>query len=318
MKIIVVLPALNEEKTINDVISRIPGFCDVFVVDDGSTDRTYSYIRRAGIERNKKGDGKVYVLRHLSPKGVGVCFKEGVDNALSLGADIIVSIDADGQMYPELINELINPIINKECDVVITNRFGLSNLKPEKMPFIKIIGNKIFSKLVSFLTGQNFSDTQCGFRAYNRQAAASLNLKGKFTYTQEVLLELCSKGFNILEKPIYVRSQRKYGKSKVLRSITKYIINVLKIIFNTLRSTRPSLFFGIPIVFFGLVGVTSGGFVVVNKYFFDGAIRDYPFLIVLCALFIIISVCFLILLFIILFIKDIKVVDEEILRRLKV
>jgi hypothetical protein len=111
------------------------------------------------------------------------------------------------------------------------------------MPWIKKFGNKRFTKIVNRLTRGNFSDTQCGFRAYSREAALRLTLFGRYTYTQEVFLDLASKGMKIVEIPCKVRGERR-GKSRLINSVTSYSYESLMIILRAYRDTQPLRFFG--------------------------------------------------------------------------
>ena len=95
------------------------------------------------------------------------------------------------------IPELIIPILNHEADVVIGSRFQKES--PKNIPKIKLVGNKIFSKLVSWLVGQKFTDTQTGFRAYSKDALLNISVVNDFTYTQEALIDLKFKNLRILE-----------------------------------------------------------------------------------------------------------------------
>lgn len=239
MKLLIILPAYNEESTIIEVLKKIPlsirgvDIIETAVVDDGSTDRT---AERVKIETNAA------VISHGQNKGVGAAFHTGVDYALENKADILVNIDADGQFEPTDISKLIEPILEKKADFVTASRFVEPQFIPQ-MPKIKLWGNKRVAGLISWLTKKKFFDVSCGFRAYNREALLNLNLFGKFTYTQEVFLDLNFKGLRIKEVPIQVKyfPQR---KSKVCPSIFNYTINILKIIFKTIRDYYPLKFFG--------------------------------------------------------------------------
>ena len=133
MKLVVQLPALNEEQTVAEVIRRIPrkipGVDEiiVIVVDDGSTDRTGDLARKEG----------AILVRHDQPRGVGAAFRSGVQKAAELGADIIVTIDADGQFDPEDIPRLTDPLVQGEVDFVTASRFLEKEFIPD-MPAIKI------------------------------------------------------------------------------------------------------------------------------------------------------------------------------------
>ena len=249
-KVVVIIPAFNEQDSIGSVIENIPRDCattvEVLVIDDGSTDNTVKIANDCRADK---------IISHKYNKGLGKAFKKGIEEALELEGDIIVNIDADGQFNPADIPKLILPIINKDAEMTTCTRFAVKNSVP-KMPLIKNIGNRIFTKLVSILTGQNFTDTQCGFRAYSREAALRLNLSGKFTYTQEVLLDLSKKNLAIIEVPCKVRGQREFGKSKMVSNPIYYAINSLLIITRVIRDQYPFRFFG----FFGFVFSSIGTF----------------------------------------------------------
>jgi len=252
MKLIVMIPAYNEEATIASVIKKIPrelkniSEVKILVTDDGSTDKTISVSKKAGADH--------IVAAHRN-QGLGKNFKKGLEACLKLKADIIVNIDADGQFNPLDITKLIKPILSGKADMVTASRF--SNSKYAKsVPFMKRIGNWGFSKLVSFVTGERFSDTQCGYRAYTREAALRLNLFGRFTYTQEVFIDLVSKGMTIKAVPLPVKYFAK-RKSAISGKLIAYGFKSLGIIANASRDTRPMDFFGRPgftILALGLLG----------------------------------------------------------------
>ena len=247
MKLVVLIPAYNEEnnieKTILDIPRKIPGIdiVEVLVVNDGSADRTIDFAFNAGADR---------IISHKTNMGVGAAFMTGIRNAISMNADIVVTVDADCQSNSKEIPELISPILNNQFDVIIGTRF-LKNI-PKGFPKIKLIGNKIFTNLVSLVAGQKFSDAQTGFRAYSKDSIASISVVNDFTYTQEVLLDLKFKGFRIGDIPITVKYYRK--DSKVVKSIFKYTYKSLSIIIRSLIYHRPMLAFGL----FGAI-LTGGG-----------------------------------------------------------
>lgn len=259
LKLSITIPAYNEEDNIGDVIRDIPekingiDQIEVIVIDDGSIDKTTEKAREAGAE--------VVVSHHVN-RGVGVAFSTGIDEALRRGADIIVNIDADGQFNPADITVLIEPILKSEADFVTASRFLDEDLKPD-MPFIKKIGNQIFTGLVNQLTGEKFTDTQCGFRAFSRKAALKLNLFGKFTYTQEVFLDLINKNIKIKEIAVRVK-YKKDRVSRVVKNPFYYGINVLIIITRTIRDFRPLTFFGSLGLLIFLSGFISGSWLFIR------------------------------------------------------
>lgn len=252
LRLIVVVPALNEEKTIERVVRAVPrsisgiGEVDILVVDDGSTDRTAELARMAGAE----------VIHHPTPRGVGAAFQTALAEAIDHGADLIVNIDADGQFDPEDIAKLVAPIVAGNADFVTASRFVDPKLLPD-MPAVKRWGNRMMSRLISGLVGQRFYDVSCGMRCYSRRAALSMNLLGRFTYTQEVFLNLAYKQFRIVEVPIRVRGVREFGKSRVAGNLFRYANRTSRIIFRFYRDYYPIRFFG----FFGVVLMAaSAGF----------------------------------------------------------
>lgn len=254
-KVIVMIPAFNEEKTIGKVVKEIPreiknvSEVKVLVMDDCSSDET----ARAAVEA-----GADYVFRHKKNRGLGENFKKGIEKALALGADVIVNIDADGQFNPKEIPRLIDPIITNGSDMVTGSRF-LPESVVTGMPASKKFGNKKFSKLISKITGQKFTDTQCGFRAYSREAALRLTLQGKFTYTQEVFIDLAEKGIKIREVPITVKYFEKRN-SLISGNLKRYGFKSLGIIAKATRDTQPLTFFGLPALVIFALGFIGGGF----------------------------------------------------------
>ncbi len=231
------IPALNEERTIGHLIRLIPRDCaeevKVLVIDDGSTDRTKEISELAGADK---------IISHKANLGLGTTFKDGIDEALRMGADIIVNIDADGQFNPKDIPKLIQPIIDNKADMATCSRFKDPKLIP-KMPKIKIIGNKFFAKVLNMFLNRKYYDTQCGFRAYSREAALHLVLFGRFTYTQEVFIDLVKKKFRIIEIPCRVIGERQ-GKSRVVKNVLSYGLKVSLIIIRSTRDYEPLKFFG--------------------------------------------------------------------------
>jgi glycosyltransferase involved in cell wall biosynthesis len=253
--LIVQIPAYNEEKTIAKVVSNIPRKIEgidevkVLVTDDGSTDKTIEEAKKAGTD---------YILPHKHNQGLGRNFKHAIDKCLELGADIIVNIDGDGQFNSKDIPKLIKPLLDGEADVVTCSRF----LKPEltkDMPILKKWGNKRYTSLIRRITGESFTDTQCGYRAYSREAALRLSLHGKFTYTQESFIDLVSKGMRIKEIPLEV-VYNKERKSIISGNLTNYGFKTLGIIARATRDTQPLTFFGVPSMILFILGLIGASF----------------------------------------------------------
>jgi glycosyltransferase involved in cell wall biosynthesis len=257
MKLIVTIPALNEEKTIGDVVRavprNIPGIAEVEVIvcNDGSTDATPQLAEEAG----------AIVIDISGRPGLGTVFRTGFERAMRRGADIIVNIDGDGQFNPADIAKLIQPILDDQADFVTCSRFKDPALWPT-MPPVKFWGNKIVTRLINWVCGgTDFADVSCGFRAFNREAAYRMTLFGRYTYTQECFIDLFSKGVRIVEVPLAVRGVREHGKSRVASSILKYATNSLPIILRAMRDIQPLKFFGGIAGILLVLGILVGGFV---------------------------------------------------------
>jgi glycosyltransferase involved in cell wall biosynthesis len=259
LHLVVSIPALNEERTIGKVITGIPrdlpgvATVEVVVVDDGSSDQTGSIARRCG----------AHVIRHDFSGGVGAAFARGLGFAIDRGADLIATIDADGQFNPADVAALVAPVVSGEADLVTASRFLDPALEPE-MPWTKKWGNRQVSHLISRLTGHRYHDVSCGMRCYGRRAMFSLNLLGTYTHVHEVFLNLSFKGMNIVELPVRVRGEREHGESRVATNIPRYAFNILRIIVRAYRDYKPLRFFGAAALALAVLGSLFGGFLLVH------------------------------------------------------
>jgi len=240
MRLIVNLPAFNEEEKIASTIKRVPrqieGIDEVFVqvIDDGSKDRTIEVSKEAGAD---------FVYSNGINRGIGKTFRHAVERALENGADVLVNIDADGQFDPEDIKKLIVPVLHHEADMVSADRFD--HLQAKNIPFVKEKLNRFAANLIGRFMGVNIKDLTCGFRAYNRETLLRLNLPGDFTYTQEVIIDALGKGLKIVWMPVEV-TYFEGRKSRVVKTISNYVNQSLRIIIRAIRDVRPMKFFGVP------------------------------------------------------------------------
>ncbi|MEM4336805.1 MAG: glycosyltransferase family 2 protein [Candidatus Woesearchaeota archaeon] len=220
MKTYIVIAAYNEEKSIAKVIDDLKnhGYKNIIVVDDGSSDKTYEIAKKKN----------VYVLKHIINRGQGAALKTGIDFALSKGADIIVTFDADGQHLAEDIENVIKPIANKEVDVVLGSRF-LN--KKVKVPFLKMLilkGGVIFTWVFS---GIKLTDTHNGFRAFSRDAAKKIKItQDKMEHASEIIDEIAKKKIKFKEVPVKI-IYSEYSKAK-----GQSIFNSIKIAFKLIMS----------------------------------------------------------------------------------
>lgn len=203
-KTYIVIPAFNEERVICDVIEEIKkaGYGNIIVVDDGSADNTF--------QKADEIEG-VIALRHKLNRGKGAATKTGIEAAKLLGADIIVTMDGDGQHDPADIHNLTDPIVKNHCDVVLGSRLH----NPDGMPWYKIWQNRIGNVITWYLFGLWVTDSQSGFRAYSRHAAEVINTRGdRYEYDSEVIREIYTYRLKYLEVPIKVR-YTEYSMGKV-------------------------------------------------------------------------------------------------------
>lgn len=256
-RLVVIVPALDEERTVGDVVRNVPrdlpgiGRVDVLVVDDGSSDHTAEVARQAGAQ----------VVCHENRRGVGAAFATGIEAALRRGADYLVNIDADGQFDPADIPKLLAPLLRDKADFVTCTRFAVSDYEPE-MPRLKRWGNRMMCRIINWIIwNADFTDVSCGFRAYTREAALHLNLFGQFTYTQETFINLAAKGVRMAEVPLRVRGEREHGTSRMASSLWRYAVNSLLIILRSMRDVRPLKFFGLIAAVLMMLGLVVGLFV---------------------------------------------------------
>ncbi|MDR3558941.1 MAG: glycosyltransferase family 2 protein [Candidatus Pacebacteria bacterium] len=260
MKLIVNIPAYNEEKKISETIQRIKkSFGAAFyvsgagkiitekliqLVDDGSSDKTVEKAREAGVD---------IVISYKPNRRLAYAFKRAAESALENSADLFVNIDADGQFDPEDIPKLLSPILAGKSDMVIANRFGDEESK--NIPWIKDFLNRFASSITGFFLGYHISDLTCGFRAHSREALLRLNLTNvHFTYTQETIIDAIGKNLKlewVPVKTIYFSDR----KSKIVRSVRGFVSNSAKVMLKAIRDVRPMKFFGWPGLFFMAVGI---------------------------------------------------------------
>lgn len=257
-KLLIYMPAFNEEKTISNVINSLKQKdfnyfeqIEILVVNDGSTDKT--------VEEAKKNGATV--ISHIKNKGVGEAFQTAIKYAIKTNADILVSMDADGQFDVDEINLLIEPIKNEKADFCLGIRFY--DGKPEKMSSIKFWGNKQVNKIVSFVSNTKIHDASCGFRAYSKDTLLSLNLDGSFTYTHETILDLLNKGYKVEQIPIKV-TYFEDRVSRVANNLITYASKTSIIIFKSLKDYKPLQFFLTIAFFIFIISIFFSGWALIH------------------------------------------------------
>ena len=190
-KSIAVIPCFNEENFIGDIVTRARIYVDkVIVIDDGSTDNTSEVAKAAGAE----------VIRHERRRGAGAATKSGFEAAKTNNADILVTLDGDGQHDPDEIPQVLAPILSCKADLVIGSRFLLQNIK--KVPKYRKFGIDIITWLYNLGSKKKVSDSQSCFRAYSRKSLEAVSItENGFSFSVEVLIQARKKGFVITEVP---------------------------------------------------------------------------------------------------------------------
>jgi len=308
VKLVVTIPAYNEERSIADVITEIPRqvegieAVEVLVIDDGSTDDTLSQAREAGADN---------ILSHKKNEGLGITFKDGLEAALEMGADIIVNIDGDGQYNAREIPALAKPLVEDKADIVLGWR-DIDRL--DFMPRGKRIGNKVATWLTNKISGMVIKDAQSGFRAFSREAALRMNLSGKYTYVQETIIEAKYKGLKIEQIPIEFRPRQ--GESRLIPSLTTYARRAGAIILGTYWGYHPLKilsFIGILLILFGIIL----GAIVLTRFVQTGTVSPHLPTAIAAPLLIITGLQAIILGLFADAIKSQRLFQEEILYRLK-
>lgn len=217
IKLCVILPAYNEGEVIADVLDGVKREVQkienikvkLVVIDDGSTDKTALIAEKKGAE----------VLKHIINRGLGGALKTGLEYAKLKNQDMVVTMDSDGQHNPGDIKKLINPIINKKADVVIGIR------QKKLMPWDRKIITWFSSWLTFFFFKIYFSDTQSGFRVFNKKAIQNIKLKTQqMEVSSEFFAEIKKHRLRLKELPIKV-IYTQYSRAKGQKNLNAF--NVL-------------------------------------------------------------------------------------------
>jgi len=253
LKLVIQIPAWEEEKQIAKAVRDLPkavaGFdsVEVLVIDDGSRDGTSRAARDAGAD---------HVLRLPVHQGLAAAWRSGLDAALRLGADVIVSTDADGQYAAKDVALLVAPILAGDAEIVVGDRDVAT--KPD-FSAGKRLAQRVGSWVVRRASGTEVPDATSGFRAMSRDAALKLNVFSRMTYTIETLIQAGNK--DMAEAAVRVGTNPPVRPSRLFRSAFRYVLVQGA---NILRMT--ALYKPLP-VFFGFAGLLAlSGFVLVGRY----------------------------------------------------
>tara|TARA_Y100000748_G_scaffold266388_1_gene236762 strand:- start:679 stop:1563 length:885 start_codon:yes stop_codon:yes gene_type:complete len=240
LKIIVGIPAFNEEKNIASIITKLSTIADtILVCDDGSTDLTATIAKKIG----------AVVIKHEKNLGYGAAIRSLFLKAKDLDGDVLVTFDADGQHRIDDIKNVIKPIVNQEADLVIGSRFLDESEK--EVPQYRKVGIKVITKITNASIKKQLTDSQSGFRAYSRKIISELNpSETGMGVSTEILIKASSKNFRIVEVPIKIIYEGNTSTHNPITHGSSVIISTIK--YTSLQ--RPLTFYGIPSVIFLIIG----------------------------------------------------------------
>jgi glycosyltransferase involved in cell wall biosynthesis len=310
VKLIVQIPALNEEANIAEVIQHVPrqiagiDVVEVLVIDDGSTDQTVAVAKAAGAD---------HIISHTARRGLAYAYQTGIDNCLRLGADIIVNTDADHQYPGDEIPRLVAPILARTADMVVGDRQvqQLEHFSPLKK-FLQYVG----SGVVRWASGTDVPDTVSGFRALSREAALRTFVTSDFSYTIEVLIQAGKRKLAIQHVPI--RTNIVTRESRLFTNNWNFIKRQAATIARTYATYEPLKSFSylaLPFLLIGVILLGRAAYVYIGRYFGVLATNDQALTVGSTAL----ILGFIIFLFGVIAdrIGGVRRVEEEILYRLR-
>ena len=241
MKVIIGIPAFNEEKNIAVLIIQLKKITDkIIVCNDGSTDLTSKIAEELGAT----------VVNHEKNLGYGAAIRSIFLKSKNLDGDILVTFDADGQHRIEDVNRVIDPIINGESDLVIGSRFLDENEK--EVPKYRKVGINVLTKITNATIKKQLTDSQSGFRAYSKKVLNELNpAELGMGISTEILIKASTKNFRISEVPIKIIYD---GDTSTHNPIS----HGSSVLFSTIKYTsieHPLKFYGIPSMIFFAIGV---------------------------------------------------------------
>jgi len=242
-KVIVVLPAYNAERTLEQTVKDIPRdwVDEIILVDDASQDETWCVAQRLGVA----------TVRHPENRGYGGNQKTCYAEALKRGADIVVMVHPDYQYDPALVPQLIQPLLRNESDAVFGSRMLGGQFIEGGMPLWKFYGNVMLTALENMVLHVFFSEYHSGFRAYSKRYLQSVNLLANsddFVFDTEIIVQGIAQGLHIREVPITTRYFDSASQISFLKSV-RYALSIVGVLMRFLlhrRGLRSSRLFESP------------------------------------------------------------------------
>jgi glycosyltransferase involved in cell wall biosynthesis len=240
-KIAIGLPAFNEEKNIASIIAQLKKKYKLIIVcDDGSSDLTASISQEMG----------AVVVKHEKNLGYGGAIKSLFLKAQELDCDILITFDSDGQHKISDIEKIIKPIQNNEANIVIGSRF-LGNVEGT-LPTYRKLGIKAITNLVNSNTGNKITDSQSGFRGYDKKSLEKINPSDSgMGISTEILIKANTQELKIAEVPITILYEEEISSQQTLSHGTSVIFSTMKFI----SIEHPLKFYGIPGIIFLAIGL---------------------------------------------------------------
>jgi len=247
LKVIIGIPAFNEEKNIGAIVTKLKKKYDyVLVCDDGSSDTTQIIASSLG----------AIVVKHPTNLGYGAAIKTIFSEAKKIDGDILVTFDADGQHQISEIDSVLKPIIENKAEIVIGSRF-LGETKD--LPKYRKFGIKTITDLTNTLTGSNLSDAQSGFRAYSKKVLNDiLPTESGMGISTEILIKASKKQTKIFEVPITINYENNSHSQEPISHGVSVILSTVKHV----AIERPLLYYGVTGLCFLIVGLFFGGWTI--------------------------------------------------------
>lgn len=202
---------------------------EVLIIDDGSTDRTVEIAQKLGVE---------HFVKHAKNMGLARSFHDGVNYALSIGADIVVNTDGDNQYPQARIADLVQPILQGKAEIVIGDR---QTAKIAHFSGFKKVMQRFGSWVVNKAAGTDLPDAASGFRAYSKESLMRLNIVTQFSYCMETIIQAGNKRIPI--ESIQIETNAKTRESRLFKNIWQHMLKSGSAIIRSYIMYRPHLIF---------------------------------------------------------------------------